>query len=181
MLPYRILSVDLDLRSAPKDLTTKFFDCLVLLPGLRTLEVFNTSDFGLPLKRLRRRFTQFPSIRELGIDKTTMELVLRCPNVESVTVRGTFFSTGAPLLGSYGNGLKKLKRIVVDKTVVKQGKLGDILIEGTRLLMIHHRSYAGLSGPPRNLHQGWNFCCKSLCRGPPRLAHILIHISSERR
>ena len=153
MPPYRILTVELDIRSAPKDLMTKFFDCLVLLPSLRTLEVFNTSHVGLPLRSLRKRSTRFPGIRELGIDRTTMELVLRCLNVESVTVRGRLTSRGATLLGSYGNGLKELKRIVVDKTAVTQGKLGDILVKGTRSLMIHHRSCAGLSGSPRNLHQ----------------------------
>ena len=155
--PYRTLSVDLYFTRAPEDLMAKFIDCLALLPNLKTLEVFSTTRDGLPPGVFRQKSTWSHAIRELTIDGTTMELVGRCPNVESVTVRGTLFPEGATLLGSYGKGLKKLRRIVeVHESAVKQGKLEDILVRCTRSLMVHHGSCAGLSGPPRNLHRRWN-------------------------
>ena len=135
---------------------TKFIDCLVLLPNLKTLEVFITSRDGLPLEGLRQKSTRFPSIRELGINERTMEFVGRCPNVEGLTIRGRLSSGGIALLGSYRKELKKLKRIAgVRGCAVKPGKLGGgILIRVTRSWAIHYGSCAGLSGPPGNLHRG---------------------------
>ena len=174
--------MDLNFRSAPEDLMTKFIGCLVLLPNLRTLEAFGPSRDGLPPGGLMLKSTPFPSICELKINKTTMELVGRCPNVEGLTVRGTLSSGGAALLGSCGKELKKLKRIAgVHEGAVKSGKLCDILVRGTRSSAIHHGSCAGLSGPPRNFHRRQNWVlrrtrCESPCRGPSRLMRILTRI-----
>ena len=133
--------MDLKPGSAPEDLMAKFIECLALLPNLKTLEVFSTVRAGVPPGGFGQKSTWSRAIRELTIDGTTMELVGRCPNVESVTVRRMLSSGGATLLGSYGKGLKKLKRIVkVHVSAVKQGKLGDILVEDTRSLIIDDTS-----------------------------------------
>ena len=126
--PYRTLSVDSNFASALGDSPTRFFDCLVLLPNLKTLEVFSTArDWVLP-GGFGQESTRFHSICELAINETTMELVGRCPNVESVTVSGTLPPESAALLGSHGKELKKLKRIAgVHGGAVRSGKLKDIL------------------------------------------------------
>lgn len=114
--------MDLDINGTPKDLITKFFDCLVLLPNLKTLDIFSTNYHGVFLG-LNRKSTKFHSIRELRIDEPTAELVWECPNVESVTIRGTLSSGCAALLEPRGKELKKLKRIVgVHNSEVERGK-----------------------------------------------------------
>ena len=84
------------------DLPTKFFDYLVLLPNLRTLEVFSADDYRPPLGGPGHKSTQFPSIRELKVDKSAHEVIRKCPNVESVVVRRTA-STGDPPFQNYQN------------------------------------------------------------------------------
>ena len=180
------MSMDLNFESPPGDLPKKFVECLVLLPNLNTLEIFSTGHGELYLGGFRWGSIRFPGIRELEIDRMTMELVGRCPNVESVTVRRPFSSRGVAFLGSYGKGLKKLKRVVgVHEGTIKSGKLKDILAGGTCSLAIHHGSCAELFGPPGNWHQGCDWVlrctwCESLC---PGLANIstshLISPSSE--
>lgn len=105
----------------------KFIACLVLMPNLKTLEVFSTNHNELFLGGLKQKSARFPSVRELGISEATVKLVGNCPNVEGVTVRGILFSTGAALLGSHGKELGKLKRVVgVHEAAVKPGRLKGI-------------------------------------------------------
>ena len=143
--------MDLDITDTPEDLLmTKFFDCLVLLPNLRTLEIFSTSHNGV-FSGLKQRSAQFPSVRELGVNGATVELVWRCPNVESVTIRGALRNVAS--LESHGEKLKNLKRIVgVREGVVGPGKLKDAFWSGIRSFATHHGSCAVLSVPPRDLH-----------------------------
>ena len=115
--------MDLDAHHFPKDLMTKFFDCLVLLPNLKTLEIFSTSHDGMFLE-VKGRSTQFPSVRELVGGERAMEFLWRCPNVERLTIRGTPRDNALP--ASHGENLKQLRRIAgVREGVVGTGKLKD--------------------------------------------------------
>ena len=158
---YRAMFVDLDFGSAQEDLMAKFTGCLVLLPNLKTLEVFSTNRNEPFLGGLRQKSARFPSVRELGISEPTVKLVGNCPNVEGVTIRGILFSAGAALLGSHGKELKKVKRVAgVHEAAVGPGKLKYILASCAHSLTMRHGSRAGLSGPPRNLHQGHNWALR---------------------
>ena len=104
----RALSVDLSFTDVPEDLMTKFVDCLVQLPNLRTLEVYSTSHIHRVRRGLERECARFPNIRELWAGVVLEELLGCCPNVESVAVLGGLFS-GTP--SSRGIELKNLKRV----------------------------------------------------------------------
>jgi hypothetical protein len=105
---------------APKDLMTKFVDCLVQLPNLRTLEIFGVSQ---PITELLQKRARFPGIRELWISEPLAEFVGSCPNVESVTFTDGLSWDGTEILSSQG---KKLKRVAgVHQGYVWQGELRD--------------------------------------------------------
>ncbi|KAF9782927.1 hypothetical protein BJ322DRAFT_182548 [Thelephora terrestris] len=106
------LSVDLYFKHAPKDLMSKFIDCLVRLPNLRTLEVFSTSHLSPIPRGLKRKSAKFPSVRELAIGDRTAKFIGSCPNVETVTAPIQLSLGGANVLSSYGKELEKLKRVV---------------------------------------------------------------------
>ena len=121
VLPCRVLSVDLIVHLPPGDLVTTFFDCLALLPNLKTLDIFTPNRKGV-FSGLNQKSAQFHSIRGLGVTEATAELVWRCPNVESVTIRGE--AGGTALFGSRRKNLKKLKRVVgVHEGAFEPGKL----------------------------------------------------------
>lgn len=88
---------------------TKFVDCLVQLPNLRTLDIFRASDPDVITRRLQRECIQFPSIRELLIANALAEFVGSCPGVESIAATGYFSRDGAGILGSHVEILKNLK------------------------------------------------------------------------
>lgn len=122
----RTLSVDLYFKYAPKDLMSKFIDCLVRLPNLKTLEVFSTSHIGPITRGVRRKSARFPSIRELAISNRTAKLVGCCPNVETVTAPDQLSLDGATILSSHGKELGKLRRVVgVAEESVQQGEPKD--------------------------------------------------------
>jgi len=114
--------VDLILFKAPKDLMTKFVDCLVLLSNLRALDIFGTSSIDPMKKDLKRERARFPSIRELCIGDTLGAFVDNCPNVESVTVVGGF-TLDIVGLCLHAKELKRLKRVAgVPKEHVQRGE-----------------------------------------------------------
>jgi hypothetical protein len=103
---------------------SKFIDCLVRLPNLRTLEVFSTSHLSPITKGLKRKSARFSSVRELAISNRTAKFIGCCPNVETVTAPDQLSLGGATVLSSYGKGLEKLKRVVgVAEDSVRLGKL----------------------------------------------------------
>ena len=105
---------------------TKFVDCLVRLPNLRTLDIFSTSRVDLtPMKQeLGRECVRFPSIRELWVCSLLVAFVGNCPNVESVTVTGAQFQE-VEVLCSHG---KRLRRIAgINKAHVPRGELRILL------------------------------------------------------
>jgi hypothetical protein len=132
---------------------TKFIDCLVRLPNLRTLEVFSATHVGPITKGLKRKCARFPGIRELGISNATVKFVGSCPNVESIIVTDTLTWDGAPVLNLYGRTLGKLKRVMgIHESFVHHGELGD-LVGDIGSLADHYGSCPELPGPPGYLHQ----------------------------
>lgn len=122
------LSVDLDFAGAPDDLMTTFIDCLVLLPNLKSLEVFRTSPVYPFSGGLGRECVQFPSVRKLVVDNGTATLLGCCPNVESVVVADGLRLNGAAALISHGKELERLKHFVgVCVYSVGQGEPRDTL------------------------------------------------------
>ena len=132
VLLYRVMSVDLQFRMAPKDLMKKFVDCLVRLPNLRTLELFDASHIGPITRGLKRKCARFSSVRELWINDKTVKFVRSCPNVESIITQDGLSWESTEVLGSYRKELGRLKRVIgVVGCCVRQGKLGDILLSET--------------------------------------------------
>ncbi|KAF9782926.1 hypothetical protein BJ322DRAFT_182478 [Thelephora terrestris] len=58
----RIFPVDLSFFHAPEELVTKFVDCLVRLPNLKTLEILSAGSRAPISKALKRKYAVFPSI-----------------------------------------------------------------------------------------------------------------------
>jgi len=102
------LSAELDFKNAPADLMRRFIDCLVRLPNLKVLEIFNTTGVRPVAIELEWEYVRFPNIRELTVGNPFAKFVESCPNVESITVAVT--GDMGPL-ASYGKELKKLKRV----------------------------------------------------------------------
>ena len=164
---FRALSVDLNFENASKDPMTKLVDCLVLLPNLRTLEVFSAicartvervpwwqEPCSRTIERgLWKEYAQFPSIRELRISDMTVMFIGSCRNVESIIVTDGLTRDSARALCSYRKKLGKLKRVVgIYGCYVHQGELRDTFLLET-LLMVHYGSCTGLPGPPGDWHQ----------------------------
>ena len=128
----RIISVDLPVRTGgtPKDLMMEFVDCLVRLPNLRTLEIFDVSNTAAIATALERRRAHFPGIRELQASGALAEFIGRCPNVESVTA---IDGPSVRILRTHGKELKRLRRVVgVQKEYVLQRELRyTILLEAS--------------------------------------------------
>jgi hypothetical protein len=120
--------VDLYFKYAPKDLMTKFINCLIQLPNLRTLEVFSASHISPITKGLKRKSAKFTSVRELAISNRTAKFVGSCPNVETVMAPDRLSLDGAAVLSSYGMVLKRLKRVVgIAENCVPLGELTGML------------------------------------------------------
>ena len=64
---YRVLSADLGFREPLGDFVTKFINCLLQLPNLRTLEIHGVDYTGSIKRVLRRKYVQLPSILELRV------------------------------------------------------------------------------------------------------------------
>jgi len=104
---------------------TKFVDCLVRLPNLRTLDILSATNIDPVTKGFGRKCARFPSIRELAIHNELVKFVGSFPNVESIEV--IEYSHGsAEVLGLHGKGLKKLKRVAgIIKGEVWQSECGN--------------------------------------------------------
>lgn len=115
--------MDLLFTGASKNLMTKFVDCLVRLPNLRTLDIFSTSHIDPMKEGLKLEYAIFPSIRELWIGDMVARFVASCPNVESVTATGGL-SWDIGVLCLQAKELKRLKRVAgVGKEHVCLGEL----------------------------------------------------------
>jgi len=123
--------VDLCLTNATKDFMSIFVDCLVRLPNLITLDVFNTGEISHVARGLERTCARFPNIRELWVHSLSVVFVGSCPNVESVTTTGVY-PPNVELLCAHGKKLKRLKRVAgVPKEYVQQGEIRSTFCSGT--------------------------------------------------
>jgi len=134
--------VDLWFTESTKGFMTNFVDCLVLLPNLRTLEVFNVNRTSLVVRELGLERAQFPSIRELWVNGVSVLFARTCPNMETVTITGSEPQDIGSLC-LYGYGLKRLKRVAgVPKEYVQRGELKDtssqrhLFTEGTPMVVV---------------------------------------------
>lgn len=120
--------MDLCFNGAPKDLMTKFVDCLTRLPNLRTLEIFGTSDVEPVTRGLKQKSAHFPGVRKLGISNTTAIFARNCPNVETITALPRISLEGSTILRSHGGELRNLKRVVgIAEKCVYLGEVEDML------------------------------------------------------
>ena len=103
-----MFSVDLRFKDAPKDLTRKFFDTLLRLPNLRTLELLNVTHRTPVTTALKRKSAKFPNIREMLVDSNYPDFIQSCPNLESLTLKCGLNSHACKALELYGAGLRRL-------------------------------------------------------------------------
>ena len=105
--------MDLWVTKVTKDLMTKFVDCLVRLPNLRTLDIFTTSNIDPTKQELERECARFPGIRELWVCGSFVEFAGNCPNVESVTVTSALIQH-IEILCLHGRWLKRFAGVYKD-------------------------------------------------------------------
>jgi len=87
---------------APEDLMSKFVDCLVQLPNLRTLETLNVSSRVPVSKALEWKHARFPSIRELRITHACHHFTRNCPGLENLTLTNGFGMHSPASIRSHG-------------------------------------------------------------------------------
>jgi hypothetical protein len=97
---------------------------LIRLPNLKTLEVFNGRHIGPTAEEPGQKSARHSNC-DLWIGNMLAKLIQSCPNVESLsTAYGLAWDFD--ILGSYGEGLKGLKRVVgVHKDYIERGELRD--------------------------------------------------------
>jgi len=87
---------------------TKFVDCLVQLPNLKTLEILGVSSRGPISKALKRKYAIFPSIHELRITYACHHFIRNCPNLENLTFTDGLDMHSPASVRSHGGGLKRV-------------------------------------------------------------------------
>ena len=87
---------------------TKFVDCLVRLPNLKTLEVLRVSSRAPISKALKRKHATFPSIRALRITHACHHFIRNCPNVEDLTFTDGLDTHAPDTVRLHGRGLKRV-------------------------------------------------------------------------
>ena len=105
---YRVLSVDLRFKDAPKDLMKRFINTLARLPNLRRLELLSVSHRGPVTPALKRKSAKFPNIREILVDSKYPDFVTTCPNLESLTFRYRPTYCFCKTINSCGAGLERV-------------------------------------------------------------------------
>ena len=152
----RTLSVKLRFPWALEDLMTKFIDCLVRLPNLKTLEILSISS-GAPIsKTLKRKDAIFPSIRELRITHKCHHFVRNCPNLENLTLTDGFDIHSPDTIRSHGRGLRRIAGVSVYTRNHGQGVDGKTVNRSFNLSNhseeAHHSCCLGLPEPSGDRH-----------------------------
>jgi hypothetical protein len=144
---YRTISVNLHLQSSPPDLMTKFIDCLVRLPNLKTLEILDIDLMDVVPKALERELATLPSVRELRILPECHHLVEKCPNLESLIFTRPPDEHALSTVLSRGQGL----RSVAGMSLYSERDLdGEPLNCGSTSPMDHSKVYnSGCFGLPK--------------------------------
>ena len=104
---------------------TKFVDCLVRLPNLKTLEILSVSSRAPISKVLNRKCARFPSIRELRITHACHHFIRNCPNLENLTFTDGFDVHSPASIRSHGGGLKRVAGVDVYSTGGIYGEFAD--------------------------------------------------------
>lgn len=110
---YRTFSVNLYFMHSPEDLMTKFVECIVRLPNLKTLEILNVGSRAPISKALRRKHAIFPSVRELRITPACHHFIKKCPNLESVTFVREMDTHAPSTLRTHGKGLRRIAGVTL--------------------------------------------------------------------
>jgi len=87
---------------------TKFVDCLVLPPNLKSLEILSVSSRGPISKVLKRKHARFPSIPELRITHACHHFIRNCPNLGNLTSMNGLDMHSPASVRSHGGGLKRV-------------------------------------------------------------------------
>lgn len=109
----RTFSVTLSFYNAPEDLMTRFVDCLVRLPNLKTLEILGAGPRAPISKALSRKYAVFPRIRELRITPACHHFIRKCPNLKNLTFTGTMDIHAPSTLESYGKELERVAGVTI--------------------------------------------------------------------
>ena len=104
----RTFSVKLFFTQAPEDLMTKFVDCLVQLPNLKTLEILSVSSRAPVSKALKQKHARFLSICELRITHACHHFIRNCPNLENLTLTDGLDIHSLYTIHSHSKGLKRI-------------------------------------------------------------------------
>ena len=127
-ITYRTFSVDLGFRAAPEDLMTRFVECLVRLPNLKTLEILGVRPRASVSEALDRECAMFPSIRELRVTQSCHSLIRKCPNLEGLIFTNGFDMDTLTTVSSLDGELKRVAGLAFYDTfpVGVNGKLANI-------------------------------------------------------
>jgi len=149
----RAFSVQLCFDWAPEDLMTKFVDCLVRLPNLKTLEILSVSSRAPVSKALKRKYARFPSIRELRITHACHHFIRNCPNLENLTLTNGFDMHSPASIRSHGGGLKRIAGVDIYSV---RGVYGEFANRSSGLNSRsdegHHSDRLGLPEPSGDRH-----------------------------
>ena len=121
---------------------TRFIDCLVRLPNLKTLEILGASSRAPISKALKWKHAVFPSIRELRITHECHHFIKNCPNLENLTLTDGFDVHSPDTVRSHGMGLKRVAGVNVFTRHYGQGVYGESrqIIQSERPLKRGHDS-----------------------------------------
>ena len=148
----RTFSVQLSFLHAPKDLMTKFVDCLARLPNLKTLEILSVSSRAPISKALQHKYAVFPSIRELRITPVCHNFIRNCPNLEHLTFTSGVTARVPATIHSHG---KRLKRVAGVGTYCWSGAHGELVNKPSSPCNhseAHHSGLLGLPEPSGDWH-----------------------------
>ena len=128
---------------------TKFVDCLVQLPNLKTLEILSVSSRAPISKVLKRKYARFPSIRELRITHACHHFIRNCPNLENLTFTNGFDMHSPASVRSHGVGLKRVAGVNVSSGRGIYGELANRSFSLNNYSeVMRHSDCLGLPGPP---------------------------------
>jgi len=149
-------SVQLHFSWAPEDLMTKFVDCLLRLPNLKTLEILGVGARAPISKALKRKHTIFPSIRELRITHACHHFIRNCPNLENLIFTNGVDTHSPATVRSHGGGLKRVAGMDYHTSRCGWGICGEFANKSPGLSNhseeAHHSGCLGLPEPSGDRH-----------------------------
>ena len=135
---------------------TKFIDCLVRLPNLKTLEILSVGSRAPISKALNRKHARFPSIQELRITHACHRFIRNCPNLESLILTDGFDIHSPHTIRSHGMGLKRVAGVSVFSRHYGQGVRGEFVSKSfdpsNRSKEGYDSDRLGLPGPSGDRH-----------------------------